>query len=57
MDGPIGDWGLASQAHEIEAGFLGNRRGFADDADVKSAKRPLPHERRRQLVPSGEAPR
>jgi len=38
MEAPIGDWGLASQAHEIEAGFLGNRRGFVEDTPRKPGR-------------------
>lgn len=37
---PLGDWGLASQAHELELGYLGNRRGFSDEGPAK--KPPLP---------------
>jgi len=36
MESPIGDWGLASQAHEIETGYLGNRRGFVDEGSGQS---------------------
>lgn len=38
MEGPIGDWGLASQAHEIETGFLGNRRGFVEGVPRKPGR-------------------
>jgi hypothetical protein len=36
---PAADWGLTSQVHELEAGYLGNRRGFTDGRTGKRSRR------------------